>query len=161
MTKAYIALGSNLDDPVNQVRIALEQIDKWPGIRIEANSPLYKTSPVGYDRQPDFINACARIETGLFPHALLDVLLEIERLHGRQRGIINGPRTLDLDILLYEDLVFSDDRLILPHPRMHERAFVLAPLSDLDAALLIPGFGEVGHLLSISDRSGVKRIEGT
>ncbi|MDE3207995.1 MAG: 2-amino-4-hydroxy-6-hydroxymethyldihydropteridine diphosphokinase, partial [Pseudomonadota bacterium] len=158
---SFIALGSNLAEPIGQIRTAFEQLHEWPGIVVQGCSSLYRTSPVGYCDQPDFINACAQIETGLSPHDLLDALQRIEQIHGRERGILNGPRTLDLDILLYGDRILADERLTIPHPRMHERAFVLVPLADMDMGILIPGHGYVAQLLEKVDQSGVERIKGT
>lgn len=145
--QAYIGLGSNMADPVAQVRRALDELAYLPSIRLLAFSSLYRSAPWGCLDQPDFINAVARIETDLTPLRLLKALLEIEHCHGRVREYRNGPRTLDLDILIYDDLQYSDIDLTLPHPRMHQRAFVLQPLVDIAPDCHIPGRGAVAELL--------------
>jgi 2-amino-4-hydroxy-6-hydroxymethyldihydropteridine diphosphokinase len=129
--KAAIALGSNLDDPEAHVKRGFEDIAALPGTKLLARSSLYRTKPVGYADQPDFVNACAVVETELPPRALLEGLLGIERAHGRKRELRNGPRTLDLDIVLYGDRVISEPDLTIPHPRAHERDFVLKPLREV------------------------------
>jgi 2-amino-4-hydroxy-6-hydroxymethyldihydropteridine diphosphokinase len=131
VTLAAIALGSNLDDPENQVRRGFDEIAALPQTELRACSQLYRTAPVGYADQPDFINACALVETKLAPRALLEGLLAIERAHRRIRTVPNGPRTLDLDIVLYGDEVIDEPGLTIPHPRAHEREFVLKPLRDV------------------------------
>jgi len=139
--RAFIALGSNLDDPVAQLERAFNAIGQLPGTRLLARSSLYCSAPVGFQDQPDFINAVALIETALEPHALLEALLAIEHQHGRVRDLRNGPRVLDLDVLLYDALVCHEHGLTLPHPRMHERAFVLEPLLEIAPDCVIPGVG--------------------
>lgn len=129
--RAAIALGSNLDDPEAHVKRGFDDLGALPGTRIVARSKLYRTKPVGYLDQPDFINACALVETELAPRTLLEALLEIERRHGRKREIPNGPRTLDLDIIVYGDRIVNEPGLVIPHPRAHEREFVLKPLMDV------------------------------
>jgi 2-amino-4-hydroxy-6-hydroxymethyldihydropteridine diphosphokinase len=126
-----IALGSNLDDPEAQVVRAFDEIAGLPGTRLVAKSRLYRTEPVGYGDQPKFVNACALVETSLAPRALLDNLLALEKRHGRVREIPNGPRTLDLDIIVYDERRVDEPGLTIPHPRAHERAFVLDPLRDV------------------------------
>lgn len=137
MTRAAIALGSNLDDPEEQVRRAFGEIAALPSTTLLAMSRLHRTVPVGYADQPDFVNACVLVETALEPRALLEALLAIEQAHGRVRAIPNGPRTLDLDIVLYGDRVVHEPGLVIPHPRARERAFVLDPLREVwpDAAI--------------------------
>ena len=129
--RAAIALGSNLEDPEAQVRRGFDEIAALPETRLLARSSLYRTAPDGYRDQPDFVNACALVDTALAPRALLDALLAIERAHGRVREIPNGPRTLDLDIVLYGDRVIHEPGLTIPHPRAQERAFVLEPLREV------------------------------
>ena len=141
MTRAAVALGSNLDDPEAQVRRGFEEIAALPDTRLLGRSRLYRTAPVGFVDQPDFVNACALVDTGLAPRALLDALLEVEKRHGRVREIPNGPRTLDLDIVLYGERVIDEPGLKVPHPRAHERAFVLVPLIDVWPEATIPGKG--------------------
>jgi len=131
MTRAAIALGSNLDDPEAHVRKGFDDIGALPGTEVLARSKLYRTRPVGYLDQPDFVNACALVDTTLAPRELLAGLLDIERRHGRKREIPNGPRTLDLDIVLYGDRAIDEPGLTIPHPRAHERSFVLDPLRDV------------------------------
>jgi 2-amino-4-hydroxy-6-hydroxymethyldihydropteridine diphosphokinase len=131
VTLAAIALGSNLDDPEAQVRRGFDEIAALPQTELRARSKLYRTAPVGYADQPDFINACALVDTKLAPRVLLDALLAIEQAHHRVRTIPNGPRTLDLDIILYGDERIDEPGLTIPHPRAHEREFVLKPLRDV------------------------------
>ena len=129
--RAAIALGSNLDDPEAHVRRAMGELDALPGTRVLARSSLFRTAPVGYADQPDFINACVLVETTLAPRALLDALLALEKRHGRVREIPNGPRTLDLDIVVYGDERIDEPGLKVPHPRARERAFVKDPLREV------------------------------
>ncbi len=144
---ATIGLGANLNDPVEQVEYALAELDRLPATRLVARSRLYASAPVGYVDQPDFINAVAQVETGLAPRALLAALLDIEHRHGRERSFRNAPRTLDLDLLLYGAAHFHEEGLTLPHPRMHERAFVLRPLLEIAPATVIPGRGRAADWL--------------
>jgi 2-amino-4-hydroxy-6-hydroxymethyldihydropteridine diphosphokinase len=131
MHLAYVALGANLDDPVTQVHAAFDALRGLPASRLLRTSSLYRTAPVGVHGQPDFINAVAQLETGLDAEALLDALLTIEASFGRRRDFHLAPRTLDLDLLLFDDAVIDTPRLVLPHPRMHLRAFVMAPLAEI------------------------------
>ncbi len=144
---AYIGLGANLQNPVAQVEHALAELGGLEHCRLLASSRLYLSAPVGYDGQPDFVNAVAALETGLSPRALLDALFRIEQRHGRERHFKNAPRTLDLDLLLYGDARFHEEGLTLPHPRMHGRAFVLRPLAEIAPALHLPDLGALGPLL--------------
>lgn len=138
MTVAYVGLGSNLADPARQVETALQELDGLPHTRLVKRSSLYRTKPVGYADQPDFINAVAQLETGLPAERLLDELQALEARHGRERSFPNAPRTLDLDLLLFGKLVLRTDRLTVPHPRMKERAFVLDPLREIAPDLELP-----------------------
>lgn len=156
---AYVALGANLENPIAQVRAGIEALAALPGTRLIGQSSLYRTAPVGYAAQPDFINAVAAIETTLGPRKLLDALLAIELKHRRVRDYPNAPRTLDLDLLLYGDIELDEDGLTIPHPRMHERAFVLAPLAEITPHCAIPGRGRVDELLRAADATGVARAE--
>ena len=131
MTIAYVGIGSNLDDPERQVRDAFAELDRLPHTRVVMRSSLYRSAPVGHTAQPDFVNAVARLETGLPAERLLAELQEIEARHGRRRSFPNAPRTLDLDVLLYGELSLDLPGLKIPHPRMHERAFVLHPLLEI------------------------------
>ena len=147
MTRAAVALGSNIEDPESQVARGFAELAALPETEVLARSNLHRTAPVGYVDQPDFVNACALLETALAPRALLDRLLAIERGHGRVRAIPNGPRTLDLDIILYGDRVIDETGLKVPHPRAHERAFVLVPLLEAWPEATIPGRGTARELL--------------
>jgi len=147
MTLAAVALGSNMEDPERQVNRGVDEIAALPETMLLARSRLYRTAPVGYVDQPDFINACALVDTRLAPRALLGELLALEKRHGRVREIPNGPRTLDLDIVLYGDQVIDEPGLKVPHPRAHERAFVLTPLVDVWPEAQIPGRGAARELL--------------
>jgi len=138
---AAIGLGANLNDPAAQVEYAFAELDRLPATRLLVRSSLYASAPVGYVDQPDFINAVALVETRLAPRALLAGLLDIEHRHGRERSFRNAPRTLDLDLLLYDNAHFHEEGLSLPHPRMTERAFVLLPLLEVDPECVIPGRG--------------------
>ncbi|ANN65911.1 2-amino-4-hydroxy-6-hydroxymethyldihydropteridine diphosphokinase [Bordetella bronchialis] len=135
---AYIGLGANLGDSAQTLRQALRELAAIPGIQDCVASPFYRTAPVDASG-PDFVNAVARVATTLAPLALLDALQALELRHGRQRPYRNAPRTLDLDLLLYGDVRMDTPRLTLPHPRMRERAFVLAPLRDLAPGMTLDG----------------------
>jgi 2-amino-4-hydroxy-6-hydroxymethyldihydropteridine diphosphokinase len=151
---ACVALGSNLDDPRARVERGFAALAALPGTFVRARSRLYRTPPWGIVEQPDFINAAARLETALAPRELLDALLAIEADAGRVRGTANGPRTLDLDLLLYGDRVIAAPGLVVPHPRLHQRAFVLLPLADVAPELEVPGHGRVAELLERVDTAG-------
>ncbi len=140
---AYIGLGSNLEDPVQQVQRALVELAAIPATRLLRQSSLYRSPPLGPPDQPDYINAVAELSTTLQPLELLDELQHIENAHGRVRGIRWGARTLDLDLLLYGDRRIDESRLILPHPGLALRAFVLVPLLEIAPALDVPGVGPV------------------
>ena len=199
--RAYIALGSNLNDPITQVRAGAQALGKLPGTRLVRCSSLYRTAPVGVTDQPDFINAVCAADSSLPASVLMQALLDVERAHGRQRDIPTamdggsaeyagavfppsamdggsagreavppgtnagavfrpgGPRTLDLDLLLYGDLVCHEPGLTLPHPRLHERAFVLYPLSEIAPSLSIPGHGRVDRLLADCAEQTIERLD--
>ncbi len=159
MVAAYVALGSNLDDPRAQVERGFEALATLPRTRLLVRSRLYRTPPWGVREQPDFVNAAARLETALPPRALLDALLAIETRAGRSRGVPNGPRILDLDLLAYADEVLDTPGLVIPHPRLHERAFVLLPLADIAPDLEVPGQGRVADLLERTDTRGSTRLD--
>ena len=158
MTVAYVGLGSNLDDPVRQVLQAFDELNELPHTRVVNRSSLYRTAPVGHAAQPDFVNAVARLETGLAAERLLDELQRVEASHGRQRPFPNAPRTLDLDLLVFGELQLRSERLTVPHPRLHERAFVLRPLAELDPELTVPGVGPVRECLARTRDQSVDRI---
>ena len=149
MPLVYLGLGANLGDREPTIRTALERLGAHEQIDVRRVSRLRETEPVGYEDQPRFLNGVARIQTSLEPRELLTVLLELERDLGRTRdGPRFGPRTIDLDILLYDDRVVDEPGLRIPHPRMAERAFVLEPLAELDPGLEIPGRGRLQALLA-------------
>jgi 2-amino-4-hydroxy-6-hydroxymethyldihydropteridine diphosphokinase len=156
---AYIGLGANLEDPAAQVMAGMAALGALPHTRLVAQSSLYRTAPVGYADQPDFINAVAQVETDLSPRELLNALLATEIERGRVRQFPNAPRTLDLDVLLYGALQLHEDGLTVPHPRMHERAFVLVPLAEIAPRCVIPGRGSVSDLLRGIDAAGVVRLK--
>ena len=159
MTLAYVGIGSNLDQPGNHVRLAFEDLDRIPGTGVVKRSSLYRSGPLGYADQPDFVNAVAEIQTSLPASRLLAELKEIEARHGRRRSFRNAPRPLDLDILLYGELTMSLAHLTLPHPRMHERAFVLKPLYEVAPHALIPGVGSVKDCMERTKDQKAERIE--
>jgi len=147
--RAYVGLGANLGDRGGTLVRAIELLEERDGIDVVATSSFLETDPVGYLDQPRFLNAAVAIETELSPEELLAVLLEVERELGRTReGPRFGPRTIDLDLLLVDGVTLDEPGLTVPHPRLHERAFALAPLAELDPALEIPGKGSVGQLLA-------------
>lgn len=156
--QAYIGIGSNLDNPVDQVCRAFRELDRIPETRCVAHSHLYRSEPVGIEKQPDFINAVAHLQTSLTARELLTALQGIENAHGRKRTLRWGPRTLDLDILLYDELVHNDFHLTIPHPRLHERAFVLYPLQDIAPHLVIPGLGALETLVRNCPPLGLERL---
>jgi len=158
MSRAYIALGSNLQSPEEQVSNALAELDSITGTKLIKASSLYRTAPIGYDNQPDFINAVAEIETSLPPLDLLHALLALETTYGRERPFPNAPRVLDLDLLTYEDIVLNSETLTLPHPRMHERGFVMIPLAEIAPDLVIGQHGKITKLAQDYANQGVERI---
>ncbi len=145
--RCFIALGANLGNPVVTVQKAILALRGLPQTQFIAASSLYRTAPVGLKHQPDFINAVVELRAVSPALTLLDSLFEIEARFGRARSIRNAPRTLDLDLLLYGEELSDDPQLTLPHPRLHERAFVLAPLAEISPQLMIPGRGPVSELL--------------
>jgi 2-amino-4-hydroxy-6-hydroxymethyldihydropteridine diphosphokinase len=148
VSTAYIGLGSNLGDREATLRRALARLNATLGVRVVAVSSFRETDPVGFTEQPKFVNAVAAVETELDPRALLETLLSIERAMGRTRdGPRFGPRTIDLDLLLFGDEVVDEPGLRVPHPRLHERTFVLKPLAELEPGLIVPGRGPLESLL--------------
>ena len=158
MTVAYVGLGANLAAPRRQVRAALGELAQLPRTQVTARSGLYRSAPLGHLEQADFINAVARLETELEPEALWAALQGIERAHGRERTFRDAPRTLDLDLLLYADARIESLALTVPHPRMHERAFVLPPLTEIDPQVQIPGRGSARALLAGCAGQAIERI---
>lgn len=159
MHLAYVALGANLDDPIAQVRAAFDALQHLSQSRLIRTSSLYRTAPVGVHGQPDFINAVAQLKTDLEAEALLDALLALETSFGRRRDFHLAPRTLDLDLLLFDDAVIDTPRLSLPHPRMHLRAFVMAPLAEIAPDCLIPGRGSVAAWLPAVRMQRIERMD--
>lgn len=156
----FIGLGSNLGDGPALIREALAQLDSRPGIRVLRVSSLYRTAPWGRTDQPDFTNAVAELETGIGPADLLQELLDCEAALGRTRESGRwGPRRIDLDLLCFDDRCVVGSDLVLPHPRMHERAFVLAPLLDLEPDFVIPGVGAASERLAALGPQQVERID--
>jgi 2-amino-4-hydroxy-6-hydroxymethyldihydropteridine diphosphokinase len=158
MHLAFIGLGSNLGDSESAVRRGIAALAGLPLIELAAASSLYRSAPIDAPGQPDFVNAVAEVATGLSPQSLLDALLSIEKNHGRERSFRNAPRTLDMDLLLYDADTIDAPGLVVPHPRMHERAFVLAPLLELAPACVIPGKGPAGEWLARCAGQAYSRI---
>jgi 2-amino-4-hydroxy-6-hydroxymethyldihydropteridine diphosphokinase len=146
---AFIGLGSNLADPKQQLVNAIAALDALPSVRLLKCSSLYGSAPVGYLDQPDFVNAVAELATDLSPRDLLETLLALELQFGRTREFINAPRTLDLDVLLYDDLQHHEHGLTIPHPQLHLRAFVLQPLLEIAPTIEIPGLALAENLLQL------------
>ncbi len=158
MTVAYVGIGSNVDEPVKQVRQALLELERLPHSRVVKHSSLFRSAPVGYASQPDFINAIAQLETGICAERLLSELQAIESRHGRKRSFANAPRSLDLDLLMFGNSELKTKELTLPHPRMHERAFVLKPLVEISPEVSIPGVGLARDSLKNVENQIVERI---
>ena len=155
---AFVGLGANLGEPESGVREALGQLDSIPHTRVVKSSSLYRSQPLGYAAQPPFVNAVAQLETGLPAERLLAELHAIEARHGRQRSFPNAPRTLDLDLLLFGNAVIDTGNLKVPHPRMHERAFVLLPLVEIAPEAGVPGRGAAKTLLEKCTNQGLERL---
>lgn len=163
MHQAFVALGSNLLNPVQQVKSAMTALANIPNTRVTKKSSLYQTAPIGYeadqiDQVPDFINAVVALETDLAPLALLDALLEIENNAGRERPYQNAPRVLDCDLLLYENITLNTRKLTLPHPRMHTRGFVLLPLFEIAPHLSLENHGKIAQLVQSQQFTGVQKL---
>jgi len=160
-TRCYIGLGSNLDDPVGQIETALHELHALPTTSCVKTSSLYHSQPMGPADQPDYINAVAELTTSLPAEALLNEMLQIETNHGRLRtshdSKKNGPRTLDLDLLLYDGLRLDLPGLTLPHPGLHQRDFVVLPLLEIAPLLTIPGLGRLSTLQQMSTNHGAFR----
>jgi 2-amino-4-hydroxy-6-hydroxymethyldihydropteridine diphosphokinase len=157
---AYIGLGSNLDDPVAQILRALDSLHALPMTRVVSRSRLYRNPPLGPPDQPDYVNAVAAVSTGLDAADLLSAVQSIEREQGRTRdGVRWGPRTLDLDILVYADAQIDQDGLRVPHAGIAERPFVLVPLAEIAPELHVPGLGPIAALLSAIDCSGLVAVD--
>ncbi|PKM04484.1 MAG: 2-amino-4-hydroxy-6-hydroxymethyldihydropteridine diphosphokinase [Gammaproteobacteria bacterium HGW-Gammaproteobacteria-6] len=157
--RCYIGLGSNQADPASQLRRALQAMAALPETRLAGCSRLYSSAPMGPQDQPSYVNAVAALDTDLAPHVLLDGLQQIELQQGRERKAERwGPRTLDLDILLYGNRQIHDERLQVPHYHMHARAFVLYPLAELAADLLLPDGTPLQHWLEKCPKSGLEPL---
>ena len=167
--RAVLALGANLGEPIQALRGAVASLAATAGIRVIACSHAYRTDPVGGPQQPAYVNAVLIVQTSLAPVELLDLAQAIEQDWGRVRDIRWGPRTLDIDLisiddlsmddLSMDDLMVSEDRLTLPHPRAHERAFVLMPWLEIDPEACLPGIGPIAELVAGMDGSGVERMD--
>ena len=156
---AVIALGSNLAEPARQVRAALSALEAHPQIQIEKTSSLYVTAPVGYDNQPDFVNAVCSVRTSLDGVSLLAVLNRIEADFGRERTFRNAPRTLDLDIIDFDGISSNDPHLTLPHPRAHERSFVMKPLAEILPDFVLGEHGRAADLAAALGEEGIRLLE--
>jgi 2-amino-4-hydroxy-6-hydroxymethyldihydropteridine diphosphokinase len=154
---AYIGIGANLGEARANVEDALRRLAALPATRLTAQSCMWRTAPIESSGD-DYINAVAAIDTALDPHALLDALRAIELAHGRERPYRNAPRTLDLDILLYGEAIIDSPTLTVPHPRMHQRAFVLAPLCEIAPGVVIPGIGAASALLPQVAGQAIERL---
>ena len=158
--RAWIGLGGNLGEVSRAFDSALEALAATPGLAVLARSALYRTPAWGVLEQPSFLNAAVALESRLGPIELLDRLMAVERQHGRDRTRERrwGPRRLDLDLLAIEGVVLQHPRLLLPHPRAHERAFVLVPWAEIAPDFLLPGHGRLADLRDALDRSGIEAI---
>lgn len=157
--RAWVSLGSNLGDRAAQLEAAALALDDLAGIRVLARSSVYETEPWGDQDQPAFLNAVLLLETSLEPHQLLDALQAVESRLGRVRGERRwGPRVIDLDLLLMGEARIADGRLVLPHPRLSERAFVLAPLAEVSPELTVPGHGPVRKMLDAVGEAGAETV---
>jgi 2-amino-4-hydroxy-6-hydroxymethyldihydropteridine diphosphokinase len=159
MSRAVLSLGVNLGDRAENISAALKALSLLPDTQIIKSSGMYETEPVGFIDQPLFLNAVVLIETGLSPHALLGACLGIEAALGRIRQFKNGPRLIDIDLLVYEGVASDDRELILPHPRMGGRSFVLVPLADLFPDGDVLGFSFITEMVSAGNDSGIKRYQ--
>jgi len=159
--RAFVGLGGNLGDPAATLQEAIRELDGLPSTRLLRASRLYRSPAWGVQGQPDFINAVALLETALDARTLLDAMLQVERLHGRDRAAETrwGPRTLDLDLLLYGDAVIEEPGLRVPHPHLHERAFALLPLSEIAPEAMIPGRGVVRDVLDTIAADAIERVD--
>ncbi len=158
--RTVIAMGSNIGDRLDYLQGGLDGLFDTPRITFLAVSPVYETTPVGGPEQPDYLNAVVIAETSMPAQAVLERCLSLEDAYGRVRDELWGPRTLDLDLIIYGDEVSNSPGLTLPHPRAHERAFVLAPWLDADPQAQIPGCGPVADLLAALGTAGIARVEG-
>jgi 2-amino-4-hydroxy-6-hydroxymethyldihydropteridine diphosphokinase len=156
---AFVGIGSNQGDARGHVLEAFEELARLPDTYLTARSALYRSAPMEAPGQPDYVNAVAALDTELSAAQLFGALQDIERRHGRERPYPNAPRTLDLDLLTYGDMVLTSPMLTLPHPRMHQRAFVLRPLLELDARAEVPGRGRAADLFAACADQRVERLD--
>jgi 2-amino-4-hydroxy-6-hydroxymethyldihydropteridine diphosphokinase len=159
MHSCYIALGSNLENPLAQIKSAFNALQSLPNCRVTQQSSLYRSAPMGPQEQPDYINAVIQLDTSLSPDALLQALQALEQAQGRQRNLHWGPRTLDLDILLYGQLQLQSESLTIPHPGLYLRNFVLYPLAEIAPKLIFPDGSRLADRLSQCDRSGLEKLD--
>jgi 2-amino-4-hydroxy-6-hydroxymethyldihydropteridine diphosphokinase len=161
LSVAYVGLGSNLNDKINNLDRAIDLVGRSPGTRVLRKSSIYQTEPVGVKEQPDFLNMVLEIDTALSPFELLDFLQGVEQTMARKKEIRWGPRNIDLDLLLYEDEVIDSERLILPHPGMHLRKFVLVPLAEIARDKIHPVFKKtiVNLLEDLKENSKVELLK--
>lgn len=163
-SEVYVALGANLQDPAGQLKNALLEMSETDGLQLVATSSFYSSEPMGPQDQPPFVNAVCRLECSLTPIALLDALQTIERDNGRHRDPARGarhwgPRSLDLDILLYGDIVLNEARLTIPHPGVVKRSFVLLPLLEISPDIVVPGIGAAAEFAGSVEDFGIKKLE--
>ena len=161
MATAYVGLGSNLGDRAGNIRRALDMLDRSDDLSVLAISSLYETEPEGYEDQNWFVNAAAQIKAALSPGELLELFKEIERTIGRKESVRWGPREIDLDLLFYDQLCFESPDVTIPHPRMHQRKFVLAPLAEIAAEVLHPILGKTVETLlaELQTSKSVRRLD--
>jgi 2-amino-4-hydroxy-6-hydroxymethyldihydropteridine diphosphokinase len=157
--QAFVGIGSNQDDPPRQVEKAFTSLQEMPGTTLTARSSLYRSAPFGPVQQPDFINAVAQLETELDVTALFQHLQAVEELLGRRRGVRWGPRIIDLDLLVFADVVIETATLAVPHPGIAERNFVLLPLQEIAPDLIVPGLGRVAEISVNMDEPRISRID--
>jgi 2-amino-4-hydroxy-6-hydroxymethyldihydropteridine diphosphokinase len=157
--QAFIGLGSNLNKPEQQIRAGIDALTQIAGVEDVTSAPWYRSQAIGPGEQPDYINTVVKLTTTLEPHSLLQCLQSIENVQGRQRKIRWGARTLDLDLLLYNQQQICTDDLVVPHPEMQNRAFVLLPLYDLEPSLILPGGERLTDLVKQCDKIGLQKIE--
>lgn len=158
MSRAFLSMGSNMGDRLAYLRQGIQGLQQAPGVRVKALSSVYETEPVGVTGQDRYLNLVAEIETALSPHQLLVACQAVELANGRVRTVRWGPRTLDIDLLLYDDILVETPDLVIPHPRMHERAFVLVPLAEIDEAIAVRG-KPIGEWIEAVTRAGEQGID--
>ena len=158
MSTVYIGLGSNINGPVQQIESAIKSLNQLPHAKMASLSSLYSSPPMGPSPQPDYVNAVICLQTKLAPVQLLDKLLAIEALQGRKRGIRWGSRSLDLDILMYDQIILNSERLKIPHPGLCERNFVLYPLQEIAPELKIPGRGQIVDCIKECARGELRKL---